>query len=283
MHRPDSTCCESRCEESATTAVDNTLNTLPIRRENLGIKPQKICSYQNCPAPLQTKKWRKVTPDTTAGGRNWALLVSQTLCDSCYSTYRKHGTFARSQRCANGGGWSRVPVEVDGSSAKPDCVALPLSEWIEAPQTTKRSSMENSCPGSASKRQCVLLRVGFGDVKDLQVEDGFGGTPRVSRSRIRKPSEKMKDAIQLHPTSVRITRLDTLDVNDGIPEMFDMAPIGHKDVGDEESMLEPTISSSDLDFCSSEMGLFCNLLGLEDEFLRISSSSDDDLIDACLD
>jgi hypothetical protein len=49
MHRPDSTRCDSRCDESATAAVDNTLNTLPLRRENLGIKTQKICSYQNCP------------------------------------------------------------------------------------------------------------------------------------------------------------------------------------------------------------------------------------------
>jgi hypothetical protein len=65
-----------------------------------------MCAYELCPSPLHSKKWRVVTAGTCAGGRDWEPLVGQTLCDSCYSTYRKHGTFVRSVRTNEG--WSRT-------------------------------------------------------------------------------------------------------------------------------------------------------------------------------
>ena len=69
--------------------------------------PPKRCAYEMCPSPLLSKKWRIVTSDTSAGGhQRWEPLVGQTLCDSCYSTYRKHGTFIRSIRTNDG--WSRT-------------------------------------------------------------------------------------------------------------------------------------------------------------------------------
>ena len=71
-----------------------------------GSKGQKMCAYELCPSPLHSKKWRVVTAGTNAGGRDWNTLVGQTLCDSCYSTFRKHGTFVRSIRTNEG--WSRV-------------------------------------------------------------------------------------------------------------------------------------------------------------------------------
>lgn len=73
-----------------------------------GCKGQKICACELCPSPLHSKKWRVVTAGTCAGGRYWELLVGQTLCDSCYSTYRKHGTFVRSVRTNEG--WSRTGI-----------------------------------------------------------------------------------------------------------------------------------------------------------------------------
>jgi hypothetical protein len=69
-------------------------------------KAQKICCYQFCPSPMHSKKWRTVTHGTSAGGRDWDSLVGQLLCDSCYSTYRKHGTFMRSVRTNEG--WLRM-------------------------------------------------------------------------------------------------------------------------------------------------------------------------------
>ena len=65
-----------------------------------------MCAYELCSSPLHSKKWRVVNESTNAGGRDWSALVGETLCDSCYSTFRKHGTFVRSMRTNEG--WSRV-------------------------------------------------------------------------------------------------------------------------------------------------------------------------------
>jgi hypothetical protein len=68
-------------------------------------KPQRLCQYEHCPSPMHSSKWRVVTRTTVAGGRDWQKLLGMTLCDSCYSTYRKHGTFIRSVRTPEG--WAR--------------------------------------------------------------------------------------------------------------------------------------------------------------------------------
>ena len=86
--------------ENALKLRDSTINRTP------GIKGQKMCCFTQCPSPMHSKKWRIVTKGTRAGARDWALLLGQTLCDSCYSTFRKHGTFNRSVRTTKG--WSRV-------------------------------------------------------------------------------------------------------------------------------------------------------------------------------
>jgi hypothetical protein len=90
----------SECSFGSTVArassTDDSHNPLKLRHSAIkraaGIKGQKVCCYQLCPSPLHSKKWRVITPDTRAGGRDWEPLIDQTLCDSCYSTYRKHGT-----------------------------------------------------------------------------------------------------------------------------------------------------------------------------------------------
>jgi len=90
----------SECSFGSTVArassTDDSNNPLKLRHSAIkraaGIKGQKVCCYQLCPSPLHSKKWRVITPDTRAGGRDWEPLIDQTLCDSCYSTYRKHGT-----------------------------------------------------------------------------------------------------------------------------------------------------------------------------------------------
>ena len=55
-------------------------------------KQPRMCAYEHCPSPMHSNKWRVVTPQTSAGGRDWLPLLGMTLCDSCYSTYRKHAT-----------------------------------------------------------------------------------------------------------------------------------------------------------------------------------------------
>lgn len=104
------------------------LEETPLKlRENtrcvsLGRKGQKVCEYEMCESPMHSKKWRIVTSGTSAGGRDWKPLLGKTLCDSCYTTYRKHGTFVRSIRI--NGGWSRCYTrtcndEVESVGIKP--------------------------------------------------------------------------------------------------------------------------------------------------------------------
>jgi hypothetical protein len=103
-----------------------------------GIKGQKMCCYQLCPSPLHSKKWRVVTPGTSAGARDWNPLVGQTLCDSCYSTYRKHGTFIRSVRTTDG--WIRV----DSSGAQPANVCVAADKPRKSPAMAKRPRLPDA-------------------------------------------------------------------------------------------------------------------------------------------
>jgi len=114
---------------------------------------------------LHSKKWRVVTPGTSAGGRDWEPLVDQTLCDSCYSTYRKHGTFVRSVRTNEG--WFRV----DASGAQPADAALQTKKAV--PLSSKRSRVENARSEIAAKRQdrkFAALLVELGEDRGSQVQ-----------------------------------------------------------------------------------------------------------------
>lgn len=287
-YESDESASESARETSCTDAVDNPLKLREsAMKRGCGVKGQKMCCYQHCPSPLHSKKWRVVTPGTSAGGRDWEPLVDQTLCDSCYSTYRKHGTFVRSVRTNEG--WFRV----DASGIQPASVALQTKKTLPS---SKRNRMETANSEIVSKRQdrkFAALRVDLGEDKGSQSEDG-SWEPRPSRSR--RPSEKMKDIIQSSnsPSSVKRARAakpDSVDgaqqydmpLTDTMPETtFDSAPIGHDDFGD-DNMLAPTMSPCDLQVGSSEMGLCSNFLG--DDLLSTASpsSGEDELIDACLD
>ena len=131
------------------TSSTDSENPLKLRdsatKRVAGMKGQKVCCYQLCPSPLHSKKWRIVTRGTSAGGRDWEPLVGQTLCDSCYSTYRKHGTFVRSVRTNEG--WFRV----DSSGSQPTNIC---EKPKKAPQAAKRQRYpEASLTDIAHKRQ----------------------------------------------------------------------------------------------------------------------------------
>jgi hypothetical protein len=79
-------------------------------------KQHKLCYYDLCPSPMQSNKWRTVTQGTAAGGQVWDALVGKMLCDSCYSTFRKHGTLVRSVRTPDG--WARL--DGDGTVYRPN-------------------------------------------------------------------------------------------------------------------------------------------------------------------
>ena len=130
--------------ESVGTDEENTLKLRnSARTGTVCSKGQRICCYQFCSSPMHSKKWRTVTHGTSAGGRDWDSLVGQLLCDSCYSTYRKHGTFVRSVRTKEG--WLRMK-------------SADTSADFSSPQTSsnasqKRQRVHNSQHTLAIKRQ----------------------------------------------------------------------------------------------------------------------------------
>jgi hypothetical protein len=222
---------DSALEQS--TTVSKPENPLRLRESAIkrpaSIKGQKICCYQMCPSPLHSKKWRVVTMGTSAGGRDWEPLVGQTLCDSCYSTYRKHGTFIRSVRTTEG--WSRV--DSSGSQPANTIVNIKPKKPTQAPVKRHRVS-ENPDAEMSQKRhdrkpgtvredfavselvqvcQCVTIAClgpppppfSYAAVlwsymmvlADVQSDDGQW-QPRPCRSR--KPSAKIQDMLQAAST-----------------------------------------------------------------------------------
>jgi len=143
--------CESHDSCMARLSSNDSENPLKLRDSAIkrapGFKGQKMCCYTQCPSPLHSKKWRVVTKGTSAGARDWAPLVGQTLCDSCYSTFRKHGTFIRSVRTNEG--WFRV----DSSGSQPSDLSCG-DKPKKSPQAVKRQRC-NDRPDSESahKRQ----------------------------------------------------------------------------------------------------------------------------------
>jgi len=233
-----------------------------------GCKGQRMCCYAHCPSPLHSKKWRVVTAGTSAGNRDWAPLVGQTLCDSCYSTFRKHGTFIRSVRTNEG--WFRLDSSgSQGSQLSSMCAG---DKPKKSPQAAKRQRCAES-NDSAHKHQ---------DRKHVSGEDG-PIEPRPSRSR--KPSEKMKDMIQ--PTSGKRGRkaetfdgqhADVLPMHDAIPESecFDNTPAQLNEEHFEMSPADLACSSSEM--CMNTLEVMEPTLFEED----LTSASDEELIDAIL-
>lgn len=158
------------------------------------VKPHKQCAYECCPSPLHSNKWRVVTPDTTAGGRDWTSLMGKTLCDSCYSTFRKHGTFIRSVRTPEG--WTRFDLSTEPSDHPPTSAAPKTSGT-----TAKRPRAGAVVPEAQgdlqglSKRAARSAPAGNADESpsdDLEVAEG-----RPSRSR--KPSMRLQASILSAP------------------------------------------------------------------------------------
>jgi hypothetical protein len=146
-------------------------------------KPQRMCMYEHCPSPMHSSKWRVVTATTVAGGRDWQSLFGMTLCDSCYSTYRKHGTFIRSVRTTEG--WARFD-----HSAQTHILNKPSKKRVSpTPRPVKRSRPGTSAADPAAKRRAPSLIVD--NESESLTLDLLAGRPR----RERKPSAKLRDVL----------------------------------------------------------------------------------------
>jgi len=290
--------CESHDSCLARLSSNDSENPLKLRDSAIkrapGFKGQKMCCYTQCPSPLHSKKWRVVTKGTSAGARDWAPLVGQTLCDSCYSTFRKHGTFIRSVRTNEG--WFRV----DSSGSQPSDLSCG-DKPKKSPQAVKRQRC-NDRPDSESAHKRQDRRPVM--VRDSLHENGEEGSPLEPRpSRSRKPSEKMKDMIQ--PASAKRGRnnktdifdsqyagADVLPIQDTIPESeltYDntVAHLENDDHFCHNDGMPTEMTPADLACSSSEMCL--NTVTLEEmdqttfeEDLSSASASDEELIDAML-
>ena len=141
---------------------------------------QRQCMYEHCPSPMHSSKWRVVTETTVAGARDWQPLCGMTLCDSCYSTYRKHGTFIRSVRTPEG--WARFD-----HSAQTHILNKPTKKrTAPAPRPAKRSRPASSVEPVVKRERRNTMLSTEDDVDLLQA-----GRPR----RDRKPSAKLRDVM----------------------------------------------------------------------------------------
>ena len=177
-----------RSSSSSSTSLENPLKLRESAMLGGAVnKGQKICCYQMCPSPMHSKKWRIVTQGTSAGGRNWEPLWGQTLCDSCYSTYRKHGTFTRSMRTNEG--WIRV----DGVRVREFVDAtFAAKPQPRSPKIAGKRPRATGHPADASSARSPPHGMPY--ALQAEREQALGQTsswePRPCRER--KPSEKMK-------------------------------------------------------------------------------------------
>jgi len=176
---PEHTCGEHA--PSTSTLADKPAKGRKTAAKGSSCKTQRTCLYEHCPSPMQSSKWRVVTATTVAGNRDWQSLFGMTLCDSCYSTYRKHGTFIRSVRTPEG--WARFD-----HSAQAHILNKPSKKRVTpAPRPIKRArpSMTSQHPMAGSVKRCRLV-----------IDEGVSEDPQAGRpKRERKPSAKMRDTL----------------------------------------------------------------------------------------
>jgi len=165
-------CCPSPLHSNKVNPQHSSLNPKPLtlNPEPCTLNPSTLKPQHSTLNPQPSIKWRVVTPDTTAGGRDWTSLMGKTLCDSCYSTFRKHGTFIRSVRTPEG--WTRFDLSADASD-----------------YTATAASASYKAPGASAKRQ----RAGASDRPEAE-----GLAKRAARSnnvpeRAASPSDELAE------------------------------------------------------------------------------------------
>jgi hypothetical protein len=56
---------------------------------------EKVCCYDKCKNPKESRKFYLISADMKSGGRDWTPLASKVLCNACHSQYRIHGSLER--------------------------------------------------------------------------------------------------------------------------------------------------------------------------------------------
>jgi hypothetical protein len=131
--------------------------------------------------------------------QDWGPLIGQTLCDSCYSTFRKHGTLVRSVRTAEGG-WAR------SSSSDAHALAGGAGSAPRASRPFGANAAKRRAAAAAAAAAAPLGEPGDATAADFgaagkrrRVEAGAAGAPAPPASarpaRERKPSSRLRDAL----------------------------------------------------------------------------------------
>mmetsp|Transcript_17752 Transcript_17752/g.44711 ORF Transcript_17752/g.44711 Transcript_17752/m.44711 type:complete len:474 (-) Transcript_17752:275-1696(-) len=82
-----------------TEAPSPTLPAPPPTPEPPSPKPLPCCTYECCPNPLHTSGgWKRVTPETRAGGQDWTMYYGRLFCNACFTQYATTGSMARKGR-----------------------------------------------------------------------------------------------------------------------------------------------------------------------------------------
>ena len=77
------------------------INEYNIKEYNCGFEECNNYNKDYCNITRYNVKIRKITKYTNAGKKNWTSLIGKQLCDSCYTCYRKNGSFKRKYHTKN--------------------------------------------------------------------------------------------------------------------------------------------------------------------------------------
>tara|TARA_Y100000389_G_scaffold203591_1_gene252519 strand:- start:1277 stop:1588 length:312 start_codon:yes stop_codon:yes gene_type:complete len=80
---------------------DYNINDYNIKEYNCGFEECNNYNKDYCNITRYNVKIRKITKYTNAGKKNWTSLIGKQLCDSCYTCYRKNGSFKRKYHTKN--------------------------------------------------------------------------------------------------------------------------------------------------------------------------------------
>tara|TARA_B110000003_G_scaffold273642_1_gene311810 strand:- start:490 stop:801 length:312 start_codon:yes stop_codon:yes gene_type:complete len=72
-----------------------------VKEYNCGFEECDNYNKDHCNDTRYNVKIRKITKYTNAGKKNWTSLIGKQLCDSCYTCYRKNGSFKRKYHTKN--------------------------------------------------------------------------------------------------------------------------------------------------------------------------------------
>jgi hypothetical protein len=70
------------------------------------------CTYALCDDPDNSVQFYTISKDQRSGGRDWSMLVGETLCKVCYNRFSRRGTLEKSVKLGTRDFVRRCTLEV---------------------------------------------------------------------------------------------------------------------------------------------------------------------------